>query len=128
MKVLCNVDVEWGRSPTKERWDEWTERFDVGAEPDRPLSVGGESLNEFRSRVTRLLDRLAATHEGSTVVAACHGGIVWASRSLLLENVEELPVDFTSITEWTFDGGRWTLVRVNDVAHLDGTDLLAAPA
>jgi probable phosphoglycerate mutase len=110
------------------RWDEWTERFDVGTEPDRPLSAGGESLNAFRSRVTGLLERLAETHRGRTVVAACHGGVVWASRSVLLDTAEELPVEFTSITEWSYEGGRWTLVRINDIAHLEGTDLLPAPA
>ncbi|MGH2760500.1 MAG: histidine phosphatase family protein [Actinomycetota bacterium] len=110
------------------RWDDWAERFDVGAEPDRPLSTGGESLNCFRSRVTELLNRLAETYDGRTVVAASHGGVVWASRSVLLSTAEELPVDFTSITEWTHEHGRWTLVRINDTAHLEGTDLLAAPA
>lgn len=109
-------------------WDEWTDRFYVGAEPDRPLSAGGESLNAFRSRVTALLERLAETHEGRTIVAACHGGIVWASRSILLDSAEELNVDFTSITEWNYSEGRWTLERVNDVAHLEGTDLLPARA
>ncbi len=106
-------------------WDDWTERFDVGAEPDRPLSAGGESLNAFRSRVTGLLQRLADNYEGKTVVAACHGGIVWVSRSILLDTREEQPVEFTSITEWSYEEGRWTLARINDVAHLEGTDLLA---
>ena len=67
-------------------------------------------------------------HDGKTVVAACHGGIVWVSRQILLGLDSDQPVDFTSITEWRRDAGRWVLVRVNDVAHLEGTDLLTAPA
>jgi probable phosphoglycerate mutase len=106
-------------------WDDWTERFDVDAEPDRPLSPGGESLTAFRSRVGGLFDRLAQTHDGKTVVAACHGGIVWVSRQILLRvHPKDQPVEFTSITEWHRDAGRWELVRINDVEHLQGTDLL----
>jgi broad specificity phosphatase PhoE len=106
-------------------WDDWTDRFDVSVEPDRPLSRGGESQNTFYARVRDLFERLATSHEGQTVIAACHGGIVWASRQLFLEsNDVDDPVDFTSVTEWTHADGRWTLVRHNDVRHLDGTDLL----
>jgi 2,3-bisphosphoglycerate-dependent phosphoglycerate mutase len=111
------------------RWDDWAGRFDVSAEPDRPLSPGGESLTAFRARVRGLFDRLAAAHDAKTVVAACHGGIVWASRQVLLTGDDrDIPVDFTSITEWVREGDRWALVRLNDVAHLEGTDLLPAPA
>ena len=110
-------------------WDDWTDRFDVMAEPDRPLSPGGESRNAFWTRVGGLLDRLAATHPGKTVVAACHGGIVWSSRRLLLGlGNEGVEVNFTSVTELSHEDGRWTLVRFNDVGHLEGTDLLPAPA
>jgi probable phosphoglycerate mutase len=105
-------------------WDDW-ERFDPGLEPDRPISPGGESANAFRARVVSLLERLATTHEGKTVVAVCHGGIVWQSRRLLRSDDDrDVPVDNTSITEWLHEDGGWTLVRLNDVRHLEGTDLL----
>jgi probable phosphoglycerate mutase len=110
-------------------WDDWSDRFDVSAEPDRPLSPGGESLNAFRARVRGLLDRLARDHHGKTVVAACHGGIVWMSHHILLEEDDRyVQVDFTSITEWLYEDDRWALVRINDVGHLEGTDLLPTPA
>lgn len=109
-------------------WDDWTDRFDVMSEPDRPLSPGGESRNTFWARVGGLFDRLAASYQGKTVVAACHGGIVWCSRRLLVGMDETMEVDFTSITELSYEGGEWTLVRLNDTAHLEGTDLLAARA
>ncbi len=106
-------------------WDDWADRFDPGAEPDRALSPGGDSLNGFRARVRGLLDRLAATHDGKTVVAACHGGIVWMSRRLnLSDESEQIPIENASITEWVCADGEWTLVRLNDVEHLRGTDLL----
>lgn len=110
-------------------WDDWTDRFDVTAEPDRPLSPGGESVNAFWSRVSGLFERLSTTYTDRTVIAACHGGIVWASRRLLLgADNEGVEVDFTSINEWVYADGSWTQVRLNDIAHLEDTDLLPARA
>jgi broad specificity phosphatase PhoE len=110
-------------------WAEF-EGFDVLSEPDRPISPGGESLHVFRSRVQSLLDKLAAEHDGQTVVAACHGGIIIESIVRFFEVPNSRPlrieVDFTSITEWTVEDEAWTLVRFNDVAHLMSSDLLAA--
>lgn len=105
------------------RWEDW-ERFDPGLEPDRPLSPGGESANAFRSRVGGLLDRLATAHDGRTVVAVCHGGIVWQSYRLLVGDDAEVQAEFTSITEWAHGEDGWKLVRLNDFGHLEGTGLL----
>lgn len=107
-------------------WEAW-DRFDPVAEPDRPLSPGGESTNQFRSRVRGLLDRLADEHGGRTVVAATHGGVVWASLWAVARDAYEAVDEgaaFTSITEFACDGRRWSLLRYNDVRHLAGTDLL----
>jgi probable phosphoglycerate mutase len=109
------------------RWEEW-DRFDVVAEPDRPMSPGGECLNDFRARVTSLLEGLGRAHDGRTVVAACHGGIVYMSLRVLFKIPPENPmpadVDNTSVTEWRLGEEGWNLARFNDVAHLMGTDLL----
>jgi 2,3-bisphosphoglycerate-dependent phosphoglycerate mutase len=109
------------------KWEEW-DRFDVAAEPDRPMSPGGECLNDFRGRVTSLLDGLANAYDGRTVVAACHGGIIYMSLRVLFKIPAENPmpadVDNTSITEWRRTEEGWQLARFNDVAHLLGTDLL----
>ena len=103
--------------------------FDIAAEPDRPLSDGGESLNAFKARVAGVLDRFAAKHDGRAVVAVCHGGLIGATLHQGLgvpDGSLAVDIDFTSITEWRVEGGRWVLVRCNDVAHLMGSDLLAA--
>jgi probable phosphoglycerate mutase len=100
----------------------------VAAEPERQLSPGGESLSVFKSRVNALLRRFAEDHDGRTVVAVCHGGIIWATLYHLFgvpDGTISAEVEFTSITEWKRDGGRWHLVRFNDVAHLLGSELLA---
>lgn len=110
------------------KWEDW-DRFDVVAEPDRPLAVGGESLSDFRARVALFIEGLRGTLSGRTVLAVCHGGIVYMSLRVLLDipytNPLPADVDNTSITEWRLEGEEgWRLARFNDVAHLMGTDLL----
>jgi probable phosphoglycerate mutase len=110
-------------------WDEWrvAHGFDVGGEPDRPLSPNGESVNVFMGRIRRVLDRLATEHDGRTVVACCHGGIVFGSLTVLMgadPRAAAADADYTSITEWRREAGRWSLARFNDTAHLHSTDLL----
>lgn len=106
-------------------WDEARERFgpfEVVEEPDRPFAPGGESLNAFRSRIARVLDRCAETHDGQTVVAACHGGPIFMSVITRFEiprrTTARMHPDFTSITEWERADGHWILHRFNDTAHL----------
>jgi broad specificity phosphatase PhoE len=74
-----------------------------------------------------VLTRLAAEHDGRTVIAVCHGGVIYRSmyHALGLQNGGfNGDVEFTSITEWRHSDGGWHLVRFNDVAHLMGSDLL----
>jgi probable phosphoglycerate mutase len=102
--------------------------FDIQTEPDRPVSEGGESLNVFKVRVRGLIERLAHEHDGRTVVAVCHGGVIGASLYYGLRAPDgslSIDIDFTSITEWRRSDDGWVLVRCNDHAHLMGTDLLA---
>lgn len=109
------------------RWDDWTDRFDVAAEPDRSFSPGGESLSVFKNRVSAVLDRFAAHHDGQTVVAVCHGGVIGVSLYQifgLADGTLAVDVHHTSITEWHLRDERWHLVRFNDVAHLLGSELL----
>ena len=109
-------------------WDQWEQRygsFDLGDEPDRPLSPGGESLRSFAQRTRAALRALVAEHRGTTVVAT-HGGVVEQSMFLGLGRADDARpganlalVRNTSITEWNVDSdGGWTLVRFNDAAHL----------
>ncbi len=109
------------------RWEDY-EGFDVIAEPDRVISPGGESLNLFHGRVRSMLDQLADAFDGKNVLAATHGGFIATSVintfGIGTERPVWIDVDYTSITEWRRNDDRWTLVRVNDVAHLMGSDLL----
>jgi len=105
-------------------WAEWERRygwFDLAAEPDRPLSPGGESWAAFGTRAGAALIALASMD--GTTVAVCHGGVIERSVSLAFG----FPVTTgpgalvvtpppASVTEWRMEGEdrRWRLVRYGD--------------
>jgi len=100
--------------------------FDFRAEPDRPFAPGGESLHQFFDRVVALLRRIETEHEGATVLAVCHGGVIDAAfRSYLatgLSDAFDLWTLNTSLTEFAIAkaGRAPQLRRYNDTAHLAG--------
>jgi probable phosphoglycerate mutase len=115
-------------------WEEVERRygsFDVGLEPFRALSPGGESWAAFGARATAALRDLARRVMGTTTVVACHGGII--EQSIVLgfglppraaPGSMLVTPDNTSITEWHVaargDGSlAWHLARFADSAHLD---------
>jgi probable phosphoglycerate mutase len=109
-------------------WAEWGVRygsFDMEAEPDRIFAPEGESWNGFHERVQQVLDRLAKTYEGRTVVAVCHAGVIQASLRLLLgidrpgTGTRVVPTN-TGVTElaWEPRPGRWALHSFNETCHL----------
>jgi probable phosphoglycerate mutase len=109
-------------------WAEYNARygsFDMEAEPDRLFAPGGDSWNGFHERVSRTLERLAREHEGETVVAVCHAGVVMASMRLLLGILNpatsaHLRPSNTGMTEWEHDSAvdRWVLHAYNETVHL----------
>ena len=108
-------------------YDEFISRH---GEPDwlgNPYVVGfpgGETIAEFKFRAAAALHGLAQRYAGSTVVVACHAGVVdVAMRSLLnlpMTGSFELGTLNTSLTEFLHNGARWRLVRYNDASHLEG--------
>ena len=100
--------------------------FDFRAEPDRPFAPGGETLREFHERVITRLQRIEVDHNGSTVVAVCHGGVIDAAFRHYLSIGIATPFDLwtlnTSLTEFVIPevGARVQLRRYNDAAHLTG--------
>jgi probable phosphoglycerate mutase len=111
-------------------WTEYATRygsFDMEAEPDRVFAPAGESWNSFHERVQRMLERVARDHEGETVVAVCHAGVIMASMRMLLGiphpgTGARLRPTNTGLTEWEHDPAvdRWTLHSFNDAGHLLG--------
>jgi probable phosphoglycerate mutase len=109
-------------------WDEFEKVFgDPGMRqnPYARIAPGGESIAEFQLRVGRALTRVAADHDGQTVVIACHGGVIDTSIVLFLGlprfgTLADFHTANTSITEWWREDSLapWRLVRYNDAAHL----------
>ena len=118
-------------------WGEWYGQygFDPQVEVDRAIAPGGESLVSFGQRARTAVDRVAAEHAGRTVAVVVHGGVIVAATLHLLGFDEDvlkgertlwLEPENASLTEWQRDDatGRWTMLRFNDAAHLEG---LATP-
>jgi probable phosphoglycerate mutase len=107
-------------------WDSFVERYgtiDPLEQPDRPMSPGGESAREFRSRVEQAVDRLAERYAGRTVLVVSHAGVIQATTLALLglgPRWFARDLHNTSLTEWVRGAdGRWLLHRFNDAAHLE---------
>lgn len=129
---LCEIHVGEADGLTWEEFEQRYPRTDFFA--DEAPAPGMESVRQFTDRVSRALKRYAEEHEGKTIVAAVHGGIVESSLTTFFGLEGRAPVGEivnASITEWSFEANpftvdrtpRWALVRWNDHAHLAGTDL-----
>lgn len=126
---LCEVHPGDADGLTWAEYDVRHGSFDMEAEPDRMFAPAGDSWNSFHERVGRTLERFAREHEGRTVVAVCHAGVIMASLRILLgiphpgTGTQMRPTN-TGLTEWSHDPvrGRWTLHAFNDAAHLLGLE------
>jgi probable phosphoglycerate mutase len=105
----------------------YVERFGTPdwSDPDLDVFPGGETIAAFHERVGTALARAFETHRGSSIVVACHGGVVDATFRLLLRTAStgafQLHTLNTSITQFTsVAAGEWGLGRYNDAAHLHG--------
>jgi 2,3-bisphosphoglycerate-dependent phosphoglycerate mutase len=108
-------------------FDGYVERFGLPdwSDPHVDVFPGGETIAAFHARVGAALAGLFEEHRGSSIVVACHGGVVDAAFRHLLRTAStggfELHTLNTSITEFTSAAsGEWRLRRYNDVAHLHG--------
>lgn len=103
-------------------WGEYAARFpepDWDADPTQPLAPGGESWEGFVERAAAAVSRIADSHPGELVVAACHAGIVEATvlRFLPADRATVrlgLRTEHASLTVWERFAGRWFLRRYND--------------
>ena len=102
-------------------------RDDPGA-----VIAGGESSAEFLSRVSRVMEKLAARHPGGDILCITHGGFVSKALKYVMQyDAAPLPpcMDNTALFAFrTLDGKHWQLQCWNDTAHLENTALVDASA
>jgi alpha-ribazole phosphatase len=127
---LREIDVgQWeGLTPEElyRRYPDHMKEYD--RDPARTVRLGGESYAELQARALGALTALQAAHTGGeTLLAVSHGGTI---RALLchvigldLAHFGRLWLDNGSLTELRLGAGGWRLTRLNDAAHLEGTDL-----
>lgn len=124
---LCEVHTGEADGLT---WEEYGTRygsFSMESEPDRVFAPEGDSWNSFHARVESIVNRVADEHQGQTVVAVCHAGVIMASLRMLLgiphpRTGAQLRPTNTGLTEWerNDETGRWTLHSFNEASHLLG--------
>ena len=106
--------------------DEYRSRygeFDLIAHPNRPFAPEGESWAQYLIRIQSEMARLEKRFSGQVVVAVTHAGFIVGSILATFDIPRPgtrawLTPDYASLTEWSFDDGRWQLRRYNDAYHL----------
>ncbi len=127
MPNLREIDVgQWeGLTPEElyRRFPEHMAAFD--RDPARTVRLGGESYAQLQERALIALNDIHAAYPGDELVlAVSHGGTI---RALLchiigldLAHFGRLWLDNGSFTELRHGAHGWRLVRLNDVAHMEG--------
>lgn len=85
--------------------------------------TGGESLAELQARALEGMKKIAEENDGKTVFVATHGGVlltlISAWMGLPLAKMHETPpATNSSITEVTYDGGEFKIVKYGFDEHL----------
>ncbi|MBQ9080798.1 MAG: histidine phosphatase family protein [Clostridia bacterium] len=130
VEVIPERDLRENRAGEWEgvRFDELEKRFpedhymwihDIG----NHRCTGGESSRELGARVTAALERIARENDGKTVVIGTHATPIRAAQCLLsgrpIEDMKDIPwVTNASFSEYRYDAGKWSIVRVGEDAHL----------
>lgn len=93
-----------------------------------PIAPGGESWGAFQLRVSTVLERLVAAHQGQKVMIVAHGGVIEVASMFFLgqgphqRTRNSFHVRNTAITHWRHDRSfgalEWQLIRHNDDRHL----------
>ena len=82
---------------------------------------GSESSHEFRSRVTTVIDGIAASHQGQRVAVACHGGVINAYVADILGVTVDMffrPAHAAVHVVRAALGGRRAVETIGDTSHL----------
>jgi broad specificity phosphatase PhoE len=92
---------------------------------------GGESAKQRLERTLTCLEELATRHQGGSVLAVTHGGILTGFFQHVLGISPESPVRFrrlnAAINVFNYGNGKWVLETWGDVEHLSGVRSLDDP-
>ena len=92
------------------------------------MRIGGESYAQLQERALVALNRIHEAHRrDETILVVSHGGTIRAVLchviGLDLAHFGRMWLDNGSFTELRLGSNGWRLLRLNDAAHLEGTDL-----
>lgn len=89
---------------------------------------GGEPAHQFRNRVQRGIERVAADHPDELIVAVVHGGVIGEIMNLATGSTgfAFTGADNASITHVVVTADRWVVRCWNDTSHLSPTFSTAA--
>jgi probable phosphoglycerate mutase len=106
LQRLAQGDPLAARVVAEQRWD---------------LIPGAESAAALATRVRAALQRMSAAHPGERVAVFTHGGVVAQALALAAEApaFAFLSGRNASLSQVVLAGGRWTVRRFNDTAHLE---------
>lgn len=94
----------------------------VAARDHEYVVPGGESAAAFAARVVRALERIAAAHSGRRVAVVAHGGVLGVAYRRAAGLPRDAPRSYAlanaSVNYLRFSGGRLSIERWGDVAHL----------
>jgi broad specificity phosphatase PhoE len=133
VKVIVRVDANLREIdagiPADLSVEEAGERFpdllaDGRTMPGGPFP-GGESLDRFQQRIRASVDRVLSRHPDEAVAIVTHGGPIVAYLRAFLgfaahdDAAPFFACDAASTHRLHIDGEARTIVRINDIAHLD---------
>ena len=118
-RIVADVEASW-----PEQAERWRRR-----EPDwAPPGAGGESLLQFRERVTQAVQALAAENMGNHIALFTHGGVLDVlyrlATGLDLQAARSWQIGNAAVNRllWTPDSGL-SLVGWADTTHLEDESL-----
>ena len=84
----------------------------------------GESVQELGERVIATLEKIAKENRGKTVLVSTHATPIRATQCIVetgsVDDMENTPwASNASVTEITYNNGRWELVRASIDGHLN---------
>ena len=102
-------------------WASWSE------EPSWDLVPGGEGAAPFETRVSETLDTILARHHSGDVLVVTHGGVIQVALHRVVgrpnHGLFPFRIQNASISVIEKRNGRFVVVGVNDIGHLDSREV-----